>query len=132
MSVEDLCLDHHPKPEYWRWELHRVWVIEATLKAGKRHVYGKRIHYIDEDSWCMATKDIYDVRGSLWRHEYASLKNAYELPGTVDRPNVIIDFYRPDWLWHYDMSFADQLTVYNFDVKDEYFSPENVRRLGKR
>ena len=38
-------------PDCVRWELHRVWVVEATLKPGLRHVYAKRVFYVDEDSW---------------------------------------------------------------------------------
>ena len=29
-----------PHPDCVRWELHRVWVVEATLKPGYRHIYG--------------------------------------------------------------------------------------------
>jgi hypothetical protein len=28
--------------DYVRWELHRVWVVEATLAPGKRHVIPRR------------------------------------------------------------------------------------------
>ena len=45
-----------------RYELHRVWVVEATLKRGQRHVYCKRVFYIDEDSWALAHGDIFDGR----------------------------------------------------------------------
>ena len=77
-------------------------------------------------------RDVYDAQGSLWRHAYAALKNAYELPGTVIRPNIYIDFYRPEWLWHFGMSDFDKIQAYNTGVKDKFFTPENVRRLGKR
>ena len=29
-----VLMPHHLNPDYLRWELHRVWVVEATLKAG--------------------------------------------------------------------------------------------------
>ncbi|MBW2368136.1 MAG: DUF1329 domain-containing protein [Deltaproteobacteria bacterium] len=132
-SLEELCHAHHPNPEYWRWELHRVWVVEGSLKSGKRHVYAKRVNYIDEDSWSLAIRDVYDAQGSLWRHAYAGLKNAYELPGVVDRPNVYIDFYRPEYLYHFSMTRYDRIPLYNTgDVTEKYFTPEKVRRLGKR
>lgn len=54
-------------PDVVRWEAHRVWVVEATLKPGKRHVYSKREFYIDEDSWNFVASDQYDARGDLWR-----------------------------------------------------------------
>lgn len=50
-----------------RHELHRVWVIEGNLKAGSRHIYAKRVAYIDEDTWQIALADHFDARGTLWR-----------------------------------------------------------------
>ena len=47
---DDLLKPNHLNPDLVRWELHRVWVVEATLKEGKRHVYSKRTFYLDEDS----------------------------------------------------------------------------------
>jgi hypothetical protein len=54
-------------PEFVRYELHRVWVVEAQLKPGMRHVYSRRTLYIDEDTWQILTADHYDARGALWR-----------------------------------------------------------------
>ena len=50
-----------------RYEMHRVWVVEGTLKPGKTHIYGKRVYYLDEDSWQVAEGDLYDGHGELWR-----------------------------------------------------------------
>ncbi|MCC2632247.1 MAG: hypothetical protein K0Q43_468 [Ramlibacter sp.] len=57
----------HVKPELVRWELHRVWVLESTRKAGARHAVAKRRYYIDEDSWAPALQDGWDDQGQLWR-----------------------------------------------------------------
>ncbi|MGH8446568.1 MAG: DUF1329 domain-containing protein [Solimonas sp.] len=67
-----------PNPEYVRYELHRVWVIEGTLKPGTRHVYGKRRMYVDEDSWQMLMADNYDRRGQLWRVAQNCAAYAYD------------------------------------------------------
>ena len=50
-SYDDLLTPHHLNPEPLRYELHRVWVVEATVKQGARHRYAKRRFYLDEDSW---------------------------------------------------------------------------------
>jgi hypothetical protein len=50
-KVKELFTPKHVNPSCVRWELHRVWVVEATLKPGKRHLYKKRRFYLDEDSW---------------------------------------------------------------------------------
>ena len=54
-------------PDYVRWEKHRVWVVEATLKQGKRHVMSRRTYYVDEDSWQILATEGYDQSGKLYR-----------------------------------------------------------------
>ncbi|MBX9410388.1 DUF1329 domain-containing protein [Pseudomonas baetica] len=48
-----------------RYELHRVWVIEATVKQGMRHSAPKRNFYIDEDSWALLGAIDYDTQGNI-------------------------------------------------------------------
>jgi len=62
---------NHLNPDFVRWELHRVWVVEATLKPGMRHVYKTRVFYLDEDSWRAIASDQYDMRGALYRGGFA-------------------------------------------------------------
>jgi Protein of unknown function (DUF1329) len=66
-SVDDVYGPRHVKPDVVRWERHRVWVVEATLKAGARHAYSKRVFYIDEDAWNFDEADGYGQDGKLWR-----------------------------------------------------------------
>jgi hypothetical protein len=55
------------KPEHVRWELHRVWVVEATLRPGQRHSMPRSRYYLDEDTWIPVLADRWDARGNLWR-----------------------------------------------------------------
>lgn len=66
------------KPEYIRWEKHRVWVVDSTLKEGQRHLYSRRTFYLDEDSWGAVSSDMYDGRGQLWRLQYLYGGNMYD------------------------------------------------------
>lgn len=66
-KYEDIIMQGHINQDFTRYELHRVWKVEATLKAGQRHIYGKRTFYIDEDSYQIALADHYDNRNQLWR-----------------------------------------------------------------
>jgi hypothetical protein len=77
---DELVKPSHLNPDLVRWELHRVWVVEATLKEGKRHVYGKRVFYLDEDSWAALASDEYDARGQLYRAGFAFMAPSYDLP----------------------------------------------------
>ncbi len=67
-------------PAVVRWELHRVWVVEAKLKEGQRHIYSRRTFYVDEDSWTALASDQYDGRGQLWRAGFAYLTQSYDVP----------------------------------------------------
>jgi hypothetical protein len=58
---------HFINPDIMRWELHRVWVVEMTLKPNKRHVDARRTLYIDEDTWAISLADGYDHAGTLYR-----------------------------------------------------------------
>jgi Protein of unknown function (DUF1329) len=66
----ELIADHHLNPDHVRWELHRVWVVEATLKAGQRHTSPKSRYYIDEDSWVLVWGDRWDAKGQLARSQF--------------------------------------------------------------
>jgi hypothetical protein len=67
LKYEDILKAGHINQDLTRYELHRVWEVEATLKSGERHIYAKRHFFIDEDSWQIAYVDHYDGRGQLWR-----------------------------------------------------------------
>jgi hypothetical protein len=62
-----VILKNHLNPNCTRWELRRTWVVEGTLKAGKRHIYAKRILYMDEDSYNAGVYDNYDSAGKIYR-----------------------------------------------------------------
>lgn len=87
VKMADVLKPGHVNPDLARYELHRVWVVEATLKAGTSHVYKKRTFYIDEDSWTILVSDKYDARGELWRVSEQHSINFYDVPmlyGTVE------------------------------------------------
>ncbi|WP_299689943.1 DUF1329 domain-containing protein [Hydrocarboniphaga sp.] len=65
--VDKLFSKGFVNPDNFRFELHRVWVIESTLKPGKRHVYSRRTFYIDEDTWAVVASDSYDQSGKIYR-----------------------------------------------------------------
>jgi len=75
---EDVLKPKFINPAMVRWELHRMWVVEAKLKEGKRHIYSKRTFYIDEDSWAALASDQYDGRGQLWRPGFSYEAPAYD------------------------------------------------------
>ncbi|MFM9915001.1 MAG: DUF1329 domain-containing protein [Rhizobacter sp.] len=74
---------HHLNPDFVRWELHRVWVVEATLREGKRHQAPKSRYYCDEDTWTCLLADRWDANGQLWKTVWNQTFVAPDLPGLV-------------------------------------------------
>lgn len=86
-----LTTPNHPNPDLVRWEKHRVWVVEASLKEGKRHIYHKRRFYLDEDSWVALASDQYDANGQLYRGSFAFLTQSYDKQNPDATPSLIHD-----------------------------------------
>lgn len=80
---------HHLNSGKLRWELHRVWEIEATVVSGKRHAVPKRKYYFDEDTWLLALVDGYDSEGKLWRTSVVPSFFVPAVPAVVAKPVTI-------------------------------------------
>jgi hypothetical protein len=72
---EDVAGSDFIAPGHRRYELHRVWVIDATVKAGMRHSAPKRTIYLDEDSWAPVMMVDYDGQGKI-----AKLREGFVIP----------------------------------------------------
>ena len=113
-----------------RYELHRVWVVEGTLKAGQRHVYGKRTFYLDEDSWSVLSEDAYDTRGGLWRVALHGLIQCYDANVPWYRYGVVHDLTSGGYIaGGFDNEIREPM---KFGVKGRLsdFQPDALRRLG--
>ena len=80
LKVKDVLQPGHVNGDHARYELHRVWVVEATLKPGTSHLYKRRTFYIDEDSWIIHVIDKYDNRDQLWRVDELHSYGYYDVP----------------------------------------------------
>lgn len=79
------------EPDLTRWELHRVWVVEATLKPDARHIYHKRTFYVDEDSWVAVASDEYDARDQLFRGSFAFISPSWDVQASNPTTHMIYD-----------------------------------------
>jgi hypothetical protein len=92
VTPEELLTPKVLNPNVIRWELHRVWEVEATLKAGVRNVVPKRRVYMDEDTWGIVLADLWDSQGKLYRGAINYPVVNYDLPGVIMRPFMSLDF----------------------------------------
>ncbi|QHS10462.1 DUF1329 domain-containing protein [Sinimarinibacterium sp. NLF-5-8] len=133
IKYSDLLSKGTVNPDYLRYELHRVWVVEATLKPELRHVYGKRRLYIDEDTWQILTADNYDTRGNLWRvpmilYFYAPAAQTYHR-GVQLFHDLTAQAYEADKLVNEQP--AQNWWVINKPMQAGQFSPSAAARAGR-
>ncbi len=82
---------NHPNPADMRWELHRVWVIEGKPKAGVRHIYSKKVVYVDEDG-LNSQMETYDQAGKLFRAGWTTGIQLYDIGAQFSLGNFFFDF----------------------------------------
>ncbi|MFP5358305.1 MAG: DUF1329 domain-containing protein [Gammaproteobacteria bacterium] len=123
----DLLTPHHLNPEGARYELHRVWVVEATERGGKRHSFGKRVFYVDEDSWTVVLVENHDPQGQLWRFQEGHLVPEYDVQAVWTRPVLTYDL--KDGRYFANRLFAeDEHFRYGVPMTDQEFLPAAVKR----
>ena len=91
LKYTDILKKNHINPDLARYELHRVWVVDSKLKAGKSHLYSRRTLYVDEDSWQVLAVDCYDSRGQLYRVQEGHVINFYEVPALWTALETVYD-----------------------------------------
>lgn len=129
IPYETILNDKTVNPELLRYELHRVWVVEANLRKGFSHPYAKRRFYLDEDSWQILASDLYDKDGKLVGLQESHAINYYDVPMFSSTLETVYDFLG-------DRYFADGLDnneqMYDFNAKlaPGDFTPQALRREG--
>lgn len=129
-EYKDLIGKGHLNQEHTRYELHRVWEVEATLREGARHVYAQRNFYVDEDTWQVSVVDHFDQRGQLWR--------------VAEGHNIPVITKGTTWyagMTSYDIQSGrymaelnnEEKDAFDFDVefKRKMFTSNALRRAGK-
>jgi len=118
-----------------RYELHRVWKVEATLKPGMRHLFAKRVFYLDEDSWAIMVVDLYDAQGKLWRVQESSIYPAWEIPACVGQEFVSYDLNVGRYIAEnatQERPETDWLAGREGRIDPKKFNPDELRRHGER
>lgn len=129
-KYKDIIRPGHINQDLARYELHRVWVVEATLKAGQRHRFGKRRFYLDEDSWAIAAVDCYDTRGQLWKVQEAHLLSIPFIPTVSGIPETIYDLQSKRY---FVTTMTNEDAISDFEVKydDALFTPASLQRKAR-
>jgi hypothetical protein len=130
LKYKDIIGKHTINAELVRYELHRVWVVEATLKPDARHVYARRTFYLDEDSWSVLAEDAYDTRGGLWRVALHGLMQCYDAQVPTYRFGIYHDLTSGSYITGGYDNEIKQPIEFNAKGRVGEFQPDALRRLG--
>ena len=129
IPYDQIVLPRTLNPELLRYELHRVWVVDAALRTGYNHPYAARRFYIDEDSWQILAVDLRDKNGELIGLQESHPISYYEVPMFGSTLETLYHLQDNNY-------FVDGLDnnepMYNFDANltPRDFSPQALRRAG--
>jgi hypothetical protein len=128
----DILSERFLNPDHMRWELHRVWVVEANLLPGKRHVMPKRTYYLDEDTWLAVLSDGWDAKGQLWKTFWRHAVAAPELPGVVPGMFGHYNLQTGDWIANMVMNERPDQIKFVPTRPNSHFSPDSLAGEGVR
>jgi hypothetical protein len=92
VKYKDIAAPKHMNQDLPRYELHRVWVVDATLRPGTSHTFKRRVMYIDEDGWNIVAVDDYDARDQLYQFQEGHYVPAANILAGTTIPEVIYHF----------------------------------------
>ncbi|KWF82581.1 hypothetical protein WL94_24890 [Burkholderia cepacia] len=137
-KLHDVATPNGIAAENRRYEAHRVWVVEATLKPTARHVASKKVIYLDEDSWLALVGEDYDAQGKLWKVRESYPIPVWELGGSCDNePFVQYDLINGRYVFDLstigqgkDIRWYKQVNEPRF--KPDFFTAETLRSVSER
>ena len=130
LKYPEIIRAHHLNPDLLRYERHRVWVVEATLRKGRAERLYRRIFYVDEDTWQVAQEEVYNKKGQMTRFGDHHMIQFYD---------VLVPWYAVTI--HHDMVTGAYLVQYldnqeafpprwGFKARIADYLPSNLRSLG--
>ncbi|MCQ4328911.1 DUF1329 domain-containing protein [Stutzerimonas stutzeri] len=131
VKYRDLLTPGYLNPDHTRYEKHRVWVVEATLKMGVRHVYAKRRFYLDEDTWQIVASDIYDSRGELWRSYESHIVMLHDIQLPMTAVEATYDLISGRYAVNYLANEVTSKAQFGETLSKSEFTPARLKRLGK-
>lgn len=132
LKYDEIIKPGHTNQDLARYERHRVWVVEATLREGQRNIYAKRVFYVDEDSWKIALSEHYDSRGQLWRFGEGHAKQYFDQKHMGYTFEVLYDLLAGRYVALGMKNEEIRSHEYGFPARMSDYTPSSLRMSGVR
>ena len=131
ITYDEFVQPGHLNPSLMRYELHRVWVIDATVKEGMRHINARRTFYLDEDSYQIVLIDHYDRRGQLWRASECHAINYYDVPTYWSTIEAHYDLQSGRYVAQ-GFDNTGPVNTFGVEMNPSQYTPQALRTRGRR
>ncbi len=131
LSPDDLVQPGHLNPDLTRYELHRVWIVDARLRPEFRHINARRTFYFDADAYQIVLTDHYDGRGEIWRASEAHNINYYDVPTIWATVEVHMDLQSGRYIAN-GLDNQDPVNTFNVPLSPSSYTPQALRTRGRR
>jgi len=144
LSYDDIFGKKHINQSLVRYELHRVWVVDATLRDGQADLYKRQTAYFDEDTWIAVANEAYNQQGELWRvgEQYNIFLHGHNITRAIGDVHIdLIDGrYGSYPFWQYQAGEQEGFGPPRFTSRDSeeidfsigLFTPQGLRKNGRR
>lgn len=130
-GLDNILGPQFANPDLLRWELHRVWEVEATVKADARHNVPRKRFYVDEDSWWVLQTDQWDAKGQFWKTFQNLPLNDAAVPVTFVSSNLIYNVQQKGYVLFNSMNQAPH-GYHQKMLSAEEFTTQALERGGSR
>jgi hypothetical protein len=127
VKYKDLTKPRHLNADLPRYEKHRVWVVEATIKPGTNHTFRKRVFYVDEDGWQIVAIDCYDSRDQLYQFQEGHMSFGYNILAGGTVPEVIYHFNSGRYFIT-ALANEDKPNDFSVSYDDSFFESSTVQK----
>jgi hypothetical protein len=131
-NVDTLLGEQYANPDNIRWELHRVWVVDATVKAGARHTVPRKRFYVDEDSWWVLNTDQWDAKGQFWKTIFMLPVTYGGVPVTHVVTNLIYNVQSKNYALFSSLNGKSGGIRFDQVTPAKEFTPQALERSGVR
>lgn len=125
-----------PNPDIVRWEKHRVWIVEASLRAAQSNALARRRLYIDEDSWLALLGEGYNASGRIIKCHSTYNHCIPSLPATCKHGSLVFDLVKGNYVYEGNIRFGTNtgdefagkhaIPTFNISDPDAAFYPESM------
>jgi hypothetical protein len=130
VKYKDIIQPGHINQDLARYELHRMWVIEAQVRQGFSHRYARRTFYLDEDTWLVLMQDMYDERNQFWRTSEAHPINFANVPVVVNAVQVHYDLQSRRYVVLNMTNEEKKIIEWDYDRPSSYWTPRQLQKFA--